>query len=67
MVIYVVGNLKDDIITLSSEPIKHDNKEGNNMIRYSLLLKIHTQVLMLQAINLQLFLYCLLYLCNYSN
>ena len=25
MVIYVVGNLKDDIITLSSEPIKHDN------------------------------------------
>jgi len=32
-------------------------------IRYSLLLKIHIQVKMLQAKNLQQFLYCLLYVC----
>ena len=33
-------------------------------IRYSLLLKIHIQIIMLMAKNLQLFLYCLLYLFN---
>ena len=32
-------------------------------IRYSLLLKIHIQVIMLQGKNLQLFSYCLLYVC----
>ena len=37
-------------------------KKVLDKIRNSLLLKIHIQVIMLQAKNLQLFLYCLLYL-----
>ena len=40
---------------------------GSDKIRYSLLLIIHIQVIMLQPKNLQLFLNFLLYLCNNSN